>query len=636
MQTLNRKTLQFYAECIRQMGVCWQTLYVIILTLGLYSGITTKSFYGAIGTILFVGVCTFALEAGLYSTSGFKLNKIPGIILVVIAVLFDFFAVIFPEAAFSRLGLSFLSGVIILVYAIVILKNYHTFPGRVSGLFMALGLFAALLYCWQNMGCFSPDSHSYYEISQTFTGNFGFVDTIRQYVIRTDYNISFPYFYPLCLFFVDGITKLGRYAGVLFNFYIMLFTGLLFLKISRCFVKRLWCGAIAAFLLFTTDSYLDELCAARSIPLVILLTAICAALCVKIYLSPKKSNLIPFAAGLCAGMVMTTRFDGMVLVAYCALLMLLVQKERRTKTLFCYLAGALVFLLPWMIYSLIHFQSLWISDNLGTMFLVETTVPNRVSVPGEFTATLFNSPKEWLIAFVHKAYAIAKSLIHCSITADMIVLLCLIVLVLQWKAKRISFSKIWFAAGAFLVFYAGKTFMYALVGYEDTRYHVESAVLVTFLFLLLCEVTCEKKSWKNFRYLMPVFILGVSLFQIRGIVKNLYLDPVAYPLVNVDSAPDWVMTLDAEMESKIQEKDAEILYLGNGFDEFTFGDWTDWKIYVVPTYATWSKVNYAMHHYMEVDYVILPKETALSDEIYENLQTAYRKIELKDYWLFEV
>ncbi len=69
---------------------------------------------------------------------------------------------------------------------------------------------------------------------------------------------------------------------------------------------------------------------------------------------------------------------------------------------------------------------------------------------------------------------------NCSITADMIVLLCLIVLVLQCKAKRISFSKIWFAAGTFLVFYAGKTFMYALVGYEDTRYHVESAVLVTF------------------------------------------------------------------------------------------------------------------------------------------------------------
>ena len=49
-----------------------------------------------------------------------------------------------------------------------------------------------------------------------------------------------------------------------------------------------------------------------------------------------------------------------------------------------------------------------------------------------------------------------------------------------------------------------------------------------------------------------------------------------------------------------------------------------------------GEVDYAMHHYMEVDYVMLPKETALPDEIYENLQTAYRKIELKDYWLFEV
>ena len=95
--------------------------------------------------------------------------------------------------------------------------------------------------------------------------------------------------------------------------------------------------------------------------------------------------------------------------------------------------------------------------------------------------------------------------------------------------------------------------MYALVGYEDTRYHVESAVLVTFLFLLLCEVTREKRSWKNLRYLMPVFILGVSLFQIRGTVKNIYLDPVSYPLVNVDAAPDWVMSLDAEMESRMAE-----------------------------------------------------------------------------------
>lgn len=633
MQIFNKNILQSYKKHMKQMGVCWQTLCTIILTLGFYSGIATKSLYGAIGTTLFVGVCTFVFEVGLYSVSGFKLKQKLGISLVVAAVLFDLFAVIFPQAALSRLGLSFLSGVIMLIYVITILKGSYSVVGRISGLLMVSGLFVALLYCWQNMGCFSPDSYSYYDIAQTFTGEFGLVHRIGQYVIRSDYNISFPYFYPLCLFLMNGITKLGRYAGVLFNFYIMLFTGLMFLKISKCFVKRLWCGATAAFLLFTTESYLDELCAARTIPLAILFTLVCAALCAEIYFSRKQSNIIPFFAGIFAGLVMVTRFDGMVLVAYCALLMLLLQKGRRIKNFFCYLAGALIFLTPWILYSMIHFQSFWISDNLGTMFLVETIVPSRINIPGEFTATLFNSPKEWLSVFPYKAYTIAESLIHCSIAADIILLLCLVALVLQCRVKKISFSRVWLAAGAVLVFYAGKTFMYMLVGYGDIRYHAESAVMVIFLFLLLCEAVCEKRYCKTVLYLSAVFILCVSLFNARGIFKNVYLDPMATPLEDVEVAPEWVRTLNAEMKSVIRDEDVEILFLGDGFN---FAGWTDWKIYIAPNQPTWSKVDYAMHHYMEVDYVILPKETVLPDEIYENLQAEYRKIELKDYWIFEV
>ncbi len=250
MQTLNRKTLQFYAECIRQMGVCWQTLYVIILTLGLYSGITTKSFYGAIGTILFVGVCTFALEVGLYSTSGFKLNKIPGIILVVIAVLFDFFCRHISRGSIQSVGIEFSQWCYHIGICHSNTEKLPYFSWQSFRIIYGFGAFCSTLYCWQNMGCFSPDSHSYYEISQTFTGNFGFVDTIRQYVIRTDYNISFPYFYPLCLFFVNGITKLGRYAGVLFNFYIMLFTGIVISENQQMFCETsvVWCNCcIPAF-----------------------------------------------------------------------------------------------------------------------------------------------------------------------------------------------------------------------------------------------------------------------------------------------------------------------------------------------------------------------------------------------------
>lgn len=55
-------------------------------------------------------------------------------------------------------------------------------------------------------------------------------------------------------------------------------------------------------------------------------------------------------------------------------------------------------LLPWVVYSAARFGVPWISDNSGTLTMVEIYTPQRFFVPGEEAATLFTDPAAWLHA----------------------------------------------------------------------------------------------------------------------------------------------------------------------------------------------------------------------------------------------
>ena len=608
------------------------TLSVTLIAAALYSGIATPSARGAVGTIALVFVLTAGLEFGLYKIAGFRFKRAPGLCLICVAVAYCIIASVLPSIAFYQVTLSVLTIVYAVILAWGVLSFTNSTLNRVVGLLLIFGLTLAFLYGWQNLGYFNADSYGYYEISQTFTNglhNFGKVSTIRQYVVRTDYDMAFPYFYPFILYITNCITDIGRYSGVFINVYLMLYTILAFIGISKSLVKRIWCGAAAGTLLLSIVYYAyNEVFDFGSIPLVLLGSTICFYLCAKLYITQKSSLFIPFVTGAVAGMVIVTRFDGLALAAFCALLMIFVQKEHRLRNFLLYFYGLIILVAPWVIYSIVHFNTIWASDNKGTMFLVETDTPLRLYLPDEEVRTLFNAPLEWVLAFAYKFVKICYKLVVCSIPADIIILVYIIVALKKRREITPFPNKIFFILVTAVTYCAGKTFMYILTGYGLSRYHIETVVLFTFVIIMIFEklsIVPSKRMMRGIGIVMLTLFFAGFGWETKSETIGLF----DRPLSNINVAPKWIDSLERKLDKIIDDDNAEIFYLAQ---DHSLGGWIDRKIYIAPN---WAKVEFAMKNYMDVEYVLCDIQY-LPEEIRENLDARYEKNDLGRFLLYKV
>ncbi len=616
------------------------TLGILLLLPVVYQGITNRTVAGCIGTTLFGVILIMPLEWFLKNKLKLDLFGRRGSAFISMVILYDIGALLMPEKFFSQLGFSILIIIGAIIPAILIIAGNGSIFEKAADILMVIGLGIGLIYLMQYMGAFSADSYSYYEISETFFNNFGQVGTTRQYVIESDYNISFPYFYPLLIFITNIITGLGRYSGVFINLFIMLYTGVLFIYISKHFTKFRWPGDLAAFFMFTNIQYLGELSAARSIPVNILFATLCIFICLELYLNPKAKNNFAFFAGLSAGITMVIRFDGLALTAFCALVILLIRPGKRIKSFLFYISGAFLAALPWIIYSLINIGTVWASDNSGTMFLVSPTFPNRIIIPGDSTLTLFNAPQLWLDALKNKIGYVFSSLLNCSQGAGIIFICAVIAIIVRLLLNKDLIKqnkKMIIATVTMILFYTAKTFMYALVGYADARYHVETVVvlllgILVFTAKLYGQVLKEKiKVWLS--VLLVCLLASVSVFNCRDTVKYFFYNNTRQPLASIEVMPYWVDNLNKNMIINIPDKNSKILFLGDGF---TFGGWTDWRIYVSPVNLNWERLQYAMKNYMDVDYIAVPKENTLPADIESNLSMLYRVVQIGDYNFYKV
>ena len=615
-----------------------------VFSAAFYMGIASFTVQGMIGFMIMHTIILSLAVIFVQKKLGFGLNRYQTCILVMLSLTYQI-GFIFNRSLFgSTIVLDIFSMLIVLLYAWAAFEKADCAVHRLSIVLLCCGLLFFVIHFWMWIGCFSPDSYSYYEIAQTIGHKFGLIGTIRQYVMATDYNISFPYFYPLCVFVIDKIARLGIYSGILFNVYVTLLTGIVFLLVSRTFAKKSWCGCLAFFLLITARPYIDEVCAARAIPLAILLSTSMFFIIAKIFYLKQKKWSSFLLTGFIGGILISTRFDGVVMIGYSLLLVILCARKRVCHAL-QYLCGVALSALPQIIYSYIHFGKLWISDNSGTAFLVEVIGPTRIIMPGDGTLTLFNAPLTWMHALLWKAYGVGRSLLRCSLMADVCLLACIILIAVALLHKTKMPKNVVIALCITVIFYAGKTVMYALVGYEDPRYHLESVVLTPFVFMMACEKMKLVPSRTIFlRAFSFAEILALAFVSYRaGVMQEAYEARWDYVPGKISIAPNKVTLLDEELHNHITDKCSGILFLGNGY---TFGGWTDWKVYAAPSSSEWKKVKYAMEHYMTIDYIVMPNDyTDLSEHIetetywnrknvVQHLNALYKRVELTDYVLY--
>lgn len=374
--------------------------------------------------------------------------------------------------------------------------------------YLVFSLAVSLLYLGTQ---YSPDSFSYFDMSQSL---FQPVSIIRQYVTFTEYGISFPYLFPLLIWIVNSVTGLGIFSGNVINIAAALVSLYLLIRVSIKLCNSPYPGIIAGAVTFFDQEYMSEMASARAVPL----SLMCVLLILNLNIwnlniwdrdaDPADRKMRPvefFLMGLIAGAGMVVRFDFLVISGLLGVF--LVIGSGRFRTVPYYVLGLAVFTLPWVIYSVSLFGTIWVSDNSGTLLMVHPVNPQRFFAPGEEVYTVFDNWRawfttRWLIVLRVGGRAVLRPISAAVIVGGLGIALASVRL---GKAQPRGFT---ISLAVWLVIYAAKTAAIVLVGYPDLRYHSETLIIV--IFLTLC--------WISRRYNNPKvwmgFAVAVCLFSV--------------------------------------------------------------------------------------------------------------------------
>jgi len=487
-----------------------------------------------------------------------------------------------------------------------------------AALFVPLLIFALLVNFITRGTLYSVDSYSYYEMSRTIFGDFGLVNATRQYTVFTDYGISFPYLFPAAIAVFDFFTGFGIFSGTCVNITAALVSFYLILKISSRLSKSPIPGLLVSFVLFFNTDYLSEITAARAVPLSLL----CALLVLDIIsgaVKPGGKEL--FLAGLFAGAGIVVRFDFLVITGLLGAGWVIIFKKKFLKPVIFYALGALVFTAPWIIYSLVHFNTLWVSDNNGTLFLISPQIPQRYFTPYETVPDMFSNFSAWFLSRQYIVmYGVTGFFSVLIRPVESILLLCAAgtgILSRGFGAGEVQKPK----SGKFkalliftLVIYTAKSLAIFLVGYSDLRYHTETVIIIA--LTLLCAFytkLAESKIWICFLAL----IFSVSA------ITNLHpaFKDGVQPKLNsafIDTAAIVPDTGTKELEVILAKESGDIsgvrlffIYSDNDYvistNPYRLGAFTDIKSYARISNITEERLLYLVKYYIKPNYLFVPK-----------------------------
>ena len=584
-----------------------------------------------------------------------RISMIAGIVLSALPAIWALMSFAFPNVGYSMIC------PVLCAFGMIGCLGYSGFrqakstDTRISVIFIACSLAIVAIYGLRYLGHYSPDSFFNYKIAQSFGEDPGRVSLVRQYVVHTDYNVSFPYLYPLLIYLADCATSLERYAGVLVNLAAMMITAWLLLKASKRWANAVWPGAMGLFILSMNAEYLEEVFAIRSIPLSMMFALAAVYLCVSLYTSglpqhesnqPGSARVLGISAamGALAGAGAVVRFDGLVLLVVLALMLLVIAKCRRIPAACVYVAAALLFMVPWAVYSYGINGSLWISDNAGTLFLVEPSIPNRIDW-GD-APTLFSAPGAWFLALFKKTGWILLSLCICSPAAILVVVACLV----GSRRSHIKWSKSEICVvTAVAVLFALKTGMYILVGYKDIRYHIETTVVIATILMIVWARHDSVKPEANgtgislfglprVRLAIGAVVFLLSLWTFGKSMVGFVRTPLYHAIHEGTVEPVQIRDLDLELQNHGIDKDKGLLVMGQGheYSGHYFGGWTNRRVFVEPIDLTVEKLGLMLSQYPEISYIVLHRDSKFADDMLAHLNQTYHKQSIGDVDVYTV
>jgi len=582
-------------------------LSVTVIFSSLYMGTASFSIGGLIGFALLNIVLLLVLENLLKSEFGLAIGKPVAAILASLGIVTGICIKINRELIDNAVAILVIAFFMVTLVTVCFAKKASSKQTKLLVFLVSAGLILCTAFIVFSVGTFTPDSYSYYDIACTTFKDYGNTGIIRQYVVDSEYNCSFPYLFPFFIWLVDRLTGLGIYSGILVDFYLLLFSIVLINMIGKRLTSSYVSGAIASFILLTSPYMLDETCTARSIPMAFFFVLTAFFLFVLYFKDGNGKARFPLLIGASLGLAMCTRFDDISAVAYCAAVFLLLPGKRIRNFLLYVLGGGLA-ALPWMIYSLIRFGKVWATDNGGTLFLVEPAPPTRIILEGSNAPTLYTAPSLWFASLFKKAGSILSNVSSCSLASNLIFLVgvatCIWIIAKKKPSKKAVVALI-----AVVLFYALKTCMYILVGYPDERYHAETMIVVPFALLVF--IALNKVDLRTVLTSVSCLVLSVATLVMYYFVIPTNFPNMVFPtnkentkiLSDIAVTRKFLLPCLERMKGPDIPQDKAILVIRYSYE---YAIWSDTKVYAEPTSCDEDTIEYLIGKHPDIGFVLVP------------------------------
>lgn len=427
----------------------------------------------------------------------------------------------------------------------------------------------------------TPDSWSYYELSQSVWRDFYHVATIRQFQVDSDYGLSFPPLYPILISLWNRGLDIGVAAGYCLNFFLAAGTLAVLISLGIRMTGSWVPGALLMMGLLLDPAYVEEIIAARSIPLSIFL----GTLWVWVFFREKPSAGVRVVmCGMLAGLGALTRFDFTLVALLLGWPVMRSLPWPRWKSGGLYYGTLFLCVSPWIVYSLSHFGVLWASDNMRTALLAIQSHAGDYFPPEALPPTVWTRPEAWLILLGTKTGAFAAQALQ-ALKRQAVVVLALIFGLYGVYALARGKAPVPDARTRSLLM-MGLVFLASLIpvwlsGYGDLRY-----------FTMPCFFLCMAGvffGWRVHQDLHPRLLQAMA-----GIVSAVFLFlllqhfPAPHLVLNKDMFKHFMPLPTEALESVVREAPGRILmdtvYGPN--TAFQFGAWTGLPTVMMPLNMT--------------------------------------------------
>lgn len=307
-----------------------------------------------------------------------------------------------------------------------------------------------------NITQYSPDSWAFFELSKTiFSGDFYSFNTFRSY-FSTEQSTSFPFGWPTIIALTSIVFGVNPVNAVYVNIILTILICLIISRVGRILNLPMISSCLIFSALVFYRPYANEVFSGRSMPLAIFLFMFA------VYFYQRN---ILFFAGLFVGLSALVRFDFLIYSIIFQFVALLISRNI-LKNFFLLVYGFVIGISPWMLYSYINFDKIWVSDNAWVAF---SALPAFVvDYPAAPVVSALAEPITWFGRVFWNIPPLFKSLIKSTFYFPIFIgfLFFLILnfnrvsLVARYRLTLLLFSSILALTP------------YALTGYFDSRYFI--------------------------------------------------------------------------------------------------------------------------------------------------------------------